>query len=141
MIGTITLVAAPEGVSFTPSLKGFPPGPHAFHVHQKPDCGPAMSGGKPVAGLAAGAHYAGRQQAAVGGMQMGDTHAQMAMAGDLPELVAAADGSITKPVTKKGLTVDELHGKSVMIHAYGEQPPDPSKPKGGGARFACGIIP
>jgi Cu-Zn family superoxide dismutase len=127
-------------VSFTPSLKGFQPGAHAFHVHERPDCGPGMSSGKPVAGLAAGAHYAGRHTA-MGGMQMGNAHTHMTMAGDLPELVAMADGSVTLPVTKSGLTLAELRGKSVMIHSYGEQPSDPNKPKGGGARIACAVIP
>jgi Cu-Zn family superoxide dismutase len=137
-VGTLTLAAVSGGVSFTPHLRGFAQGAHAFHVHQKPDCGAGMSEGRKVAGLAAGPHYSG-----AGGMS---GHGQMAMAmrGDLPELMATPDGSVTRPVVKKDLTLAELHGRSLMIHViheYGEQPPDPAKPKGGGARVACAVIP
>jgi Cu-Zn family superoxide dismutase len=136
--GTLTIAPVSGGVSFTPDLRGFGPGAHAFHVHEKPDCGPGASNGRPVAGLAAGAHYNG-----AGGHDGMAGHGQMAMAmrGDLPELMAAADGTVTKSVVKKDLTLAELHGRSVMIHEYGEQPSDPAKPKGGGARVACAIIP
>jgi Cu-Zn family superoxide dismutase len=136
-VGTLTLAAAAGGVSFTPDLHGFAQGLHAFHVHEKPDCGAGTSGGKQVAGLAAGAHYAG----SMGGHGMSGHNMTMPMAGDLPELMASADGSITKPVVKPGLTLAELHGRSIMIHEYGEQPADPAKPKGGGARIACALIP
>jgi Cu-Zn family superoxide dismutase len=136
-VGTLMIAAVSGGVSFTPDLRGFGQGAHAFHVHEKPDCGPGVSGGKKVAGLAAGAHYSG-----AGGHGMAG-HGQMAMAmlGDLPELMATADGGIAKAVVKNGLTLAELHGRSIMIHEYGEQPSDPAKPKGGGARVACAVIP
>lgn len=132
-IGTISLAAASDGVSFTPKLAGFAPGAHAFHVHQKPDCGPGMSGGRTVAGFAAGGHYMGAHA--------GMTMAGMAMAGDLPDLVADKDGRIAAPVMKTGLTLEELHGKSVMIHRYPEKPTEAGQPSGGGERIACGIIP
>jgi superoxide dismutase, Cu-Zn family len=138
-VGTLTIAAVNGGgVSFTPDLRGFGQGSHAFHVHEKPDCGPGASNGQKVAGLAAGAHYnrAGSHGATPGHGQMA-----MAMRGDLPELTATPDGRMTKAVVKKDLTLAELHGRSVMIHEYGEQPPDPAKPKGGGARVACAVIP
>src|SRR4051812_31664303 len=74
-MGTLTITAMTGGVSFTPDLRGFGPGSHAFHIHEKPDCGPGMSNGRPVAGLAAGAHYngAGSHDGMAG-------HGQMAMA-------------------------------------------------------------
>jgi Cu-Zn family superoxide dismutase len=141
-LGTLTLSEVDGGVSFAPKLSGFAPGKHAFHVHQKPDCGPAMSNGRPVAGLAAGPHYAGPPSAMAGHGDMNMQHGMaMAMAGDLPELVADSSGAITGAVTKKGLTLDELHGRSVMIHQYGEKPDDPKHPAGGGARIACAVLP
>ena len=137
-VGTLTIAAVNGGVSFTPDRRGFGQGSHAFHVHEKPDCGPGVSNGRQVAGLAAGAHYNGASSR--DGMA---GHGQMviAMRGDLPELMATADGSMTKAVVKKDLTLAELHGRSVMIHEYGEQPSDPAKPRGGGARVACAVIP
>lgn len=137
-VGTLTIAGVGGGVSFTPNLGGFAQGSHAFHVHENPDCGPGLSNGRKVAGLAAGAHYNGP-----GSHDRMAGHDQMAMAmrGDLPELVAAADGSMTRPVVKNDLTLAELHGRSVMIHEYGEQPSDPAQPTGGGARVACAVIP
>jgi Cu/Zn superoxide dismutase len=40
----------------SPHLEGLPPGPHAFHVHSNPDCGPVEENGEMVPGLAAGPH-------------------------------------------------------------------------------------
>jgi len=38
------------------NLKDLEPGPHAFHIHEYPDCGPKEKNGVMVPGLAAGAH-------------------------------------------------------------------------------------
>jgi Cu/Zn superoxide dismutase len=35
--------------------------------------------------------------------------------------------------------VDQIRGRAVMVHRYGTN--EAGKPKGGGARFACGVIP
>jgi Cu-Zn family superoxide dismutase len=146
-VGTIKIAALNGGVSITPNLHGFAQGRHAFHVHEKPNCGPGVTNGKPVAGLAAGPHYNGSggqsQIAGMGAQNQMAGHGPMAMSmrGDLPELTAGADGNITKAITKKDLTLAELHGRSVMIHEYGEQPTEQAKPKGGGARVACAVIP
>src|ERR1700704_5947155 len=43
-------------LSLLPTLEGLPPGPHAFHVHSNPNCGPGEEDGKVVPGLAAGPH-------------------------------------------------------------------------------------
>src|SRR4029078_6191943 len=58
-VGTLTISAVNGGVSFTPDVRWFGQGSHAFDVHEKPDCGPGVSNGRQVAGLAAGAHYNG----------------------------------------------------------------------------------
>src|SRR5262245_323075 len=39
-----------------PNLEKLTPGPHAFHIHENPDCGPKAKDGVMVPGLAAGAH-------------------------------------------------------------------------------------
>ena len=51
-------VGAREDVALilSPYLEGLPPGPHAFHVHSNPNCGPGDEEGKVIPGLAAGPH-------------------------------------------------------------------------------------
>ena len=89
-----------------------------------------MKDGKKVAGLMAGGHYGS------GDATTGDT---VKLRGDLPQLAAAANGIVTKPVVTNRLKVSDVRGRAIMVHRYGEN--DPGKPKGGGARFACGVIP
>ncbi len=125
-IGTIVLRDGPEGLSVIPDLRGLEPGRHAFHIHENGDCSPGVSDGKPVAGLAAGPHYGHGSHEGRGGKP----------AGDLPELVAGADGAATEAATSGHLSLSEVAGRSIMIHAHGED-----DAPGGGARLACGVIP
>jgi superoxide dismutase, Cu-Zn family len=135
-LGSVALAAAPSGgVTFTPSLKGLPPGQHGFHVHENMNCGPQEKDGKPVSGGAAGGHWdpdhAGKHGSPTGGGHRGD----------LPALEVGADGSATKPVTAPRLKLADLAGKSLMIHAGGDNYSDTPKPVGGGGeRIACGLI-
>ncbi len=63
-------------------------------------------------------------------------------AGDLPALYVAADGTATNPVLAPRLNLSELKGRSLMIHAGGDNHADrPEKLGGGGARIACGVAP
>jgi len=157
-IGSLTLTPQEDGVLLTPALTGLTPGPHAFHVHKKPNCGPGEKDGEMVAGLAAGGHFdpaskskkaekmddedkAGEGGAAEGQAGHGDHEHGRKPAGDLPELMAAADGSATEAIEIASLTFKQLKGRSIMIHAYGEKPADEDQPKGGGARIACGVVP
>lgn len=146
-LGSITITGTNDGIVITPRLHGLLPGLHAFHVHEKPSCEPAMQDGKKVAGLAAGGHYNGAsspgphmEMTMNNGMDKGKPNDHMKMRGDLPELEAAADGTVTKPVTKEGLKITELFNRSLMIHANAEAPTDPNLPKGGGARIACAVL-
>ena len=61
--------------------------------------------------------------------------------GDLPALVVDAQGNAAQPVTAPHLKVAEIRGRSIVIHAGGDNYSDSPKPLGGGgARIACGII-
>jgi Cu-Zn family superoxide dismutase len=61
--------------------------------------------------------------------------------GDLPELVITPDGKVAQPVVVPHLTVKEIRGRSIMIHAGGDNYSDQPAPLGGGgARIACGVI-
>lgn len=134
-IGTVTLKDTPGGLVLTPALSGLAPGTHGFHVHEKPDCGPGTKDGKAVAGLAAGGHFD------PGATSKHEGHMGKGHLGDLPALVAGADGAVTTPVTAPRLKLSDVKGRSLMIHAGGDNFADSPAPLGGGgARMACGVI-
>ena len=103
---TVALKDTPGGLVLTPALNGLAPGTHGFHVHEKPDCGPGTKDGKTMAGLAAGGHFdpgaSGKHEG-----HMGKGHL-----GDLPALVAGADGAVTTPVTAPRLKASSTHTAS-----------------------------
>jgi Cu-Zn family superoxide dismutase len=135
-IGSVTITESPYGLVFTPQLTRLPPGLHGFHVHEKPSCAPGEKDGKKVAALGAGGHY---DPAGSGkhGLPWGDGHL-----GDLPALYVAADGAATYPVLAPRLKTADLKGRSLMVHLGGDNHADhPTPLGGGGARFACGVIP
>jgi len=134
-IGTVEFADTAKGLSIKPALSGLTPGNHGFHVHQNPDCGPAMKGDKMGAGLAAGGHYDPKDTKKHAGPNKGGH------LGDLPVLKVGKDGKATKSMTVKNLKVADIKGRSLMIHEHGDNYSD--KPKalgGGGGRVACGLI-
>lgn len=135
-VGTVTLKQTKHGVVFTPALEGLAPGLHGFHVHEHGSCDAAEKDGRTVPAQAAGGHYdpdkTGRH-----GTPWGDGHR-----GDLPPLHVATDGTAAQPVLAPRLTLKELAGRSLMVHAGGDNHADhPAPLGGGGARVACGVIP
>ncbi len=135
-IGTVKVSAGPNrGVLFTPNLKGLPAGTHGFHVHEFADCGAKEKDGKPEAGEAAGGHLDPKATKKHGG-PTGLGHL-----GDLPPLQVDAAGVANKAVLAPRLELKDLGGKSLMVHAGGDNGSDQPKPNGGGgARIACGVI-
>jgi len=134
-IGTITVSEGPKGLVFTPNLTDLAPGVHGFHVHQNPDCAAVMKDGKMTPALAAGGHYdpanAGKHEGPEGKGHLGD----------LPALTVGADGKSTTAVTAPRLKLANVKGRSLMIHAGGDNYSDQPAPLGGGgARVACGVI-
>lgn len=135
-VGVVTVSESPYGLVFTPALTGLPPGLHGFHVHANPSCAPGEKDGKPVAALAAGGHY-DPQASNRHGLPWGDGHL-----GDLPALYVDADGRAGNPVLAPRLKLADLRGRSLMVHAGGDNHADHPQPLGGGgARHACGVIP
>jgi Cu-Zn family superoxide dismutase len=111
------------------------PGVHGFHLHQNPSCDAKENDGKMVAALAAGGHY-DPQQSKRHDSPWGDGHL-----GDLPPLYVNADGSANQPVLAPRLKTADLAGRSLMVHAGGDNHADhPAALGGGGARVACGVI-
>lgn len=134
-IGTVMASDSKYGLILTPQLSDLAPGLHGFHVHEKPDCAHAMKEGKAVPALAAGGHY---DPAATGKHEgpYGNGHL-----GDLPALYVAADGKASLPVLAPRLKVADIKGRSIMIHAGGDNYSDTPAPLGGGgARAACGVV-
>jgi Cu-Zn family superoxide dismutase len=158
-IGTIMAKDTRQGLLLTPDLTGLaPPGPHGFHLHERPDCGPGPgANNQPAAGMRAGGHYdpekTGKHHGPygmnsqmmdghrMGGHMMGTHRAMGGHRGDLPPLVVNPDGTATLPVLAPQLKVADLSGKSLMIHAGGDNYSDEPAPLGGGGpRIACGVI-
>jgi Cu-Zn family superoxide dismutase len=134
-IGTVTISETRYGLVFTPSLNGLPPGQHGFHVHENGSCGPNQKEGKTVPAGAAGGHLdpAGAKKH---GLPWGDGHL-----GDLPGLTVDAQGASSDPVLAPRLKLSDVKGKSLMVHAGGDNHADhPAPLGGGGARIACGVI-
>jgi Cu-Zn family superoxide dismutase len=127
-VGTITLTDTQYGVLITPNLKNLTPGWHGFHLHVNPSC---ANGGE-----AAGPHFDPKPTNKHLGPYNTSGHL-----GDLPALSVQDDGTDNQPVTAPRLTVTELKGHSLMIHAGGDNYSDAPMPLGGGgARIACGIV-
>src|SRR3990172_5629354 len=134
-IGTIMISEGPKGLVLTPQLTDLTPGLHGFHVHQNPDCSAGMKEGKQVPGLAAGGHY----DPAMAGKHEG--HEGKGHLGDLPALTVGADGKAVTAVIAPRLKMADVKGRSLMIHAGGDNYADQPAPLGGGgARAACGVI-
>ena len=134
-IGTVTATDSQFGLILTPQLSNLPPGVHGFHVHQNPDCSHVMPGGKPMAALAAGGHYDPDKTDRHAG-PYGNGHL-----GDLPFLYVDKAGKSSLPVLAPRLKVADLQGRSLMVHAGGDNYSDlPEKLGGGGMRISCGAV-
>lgn len=134
-IGTVVLTDTRYGLLITPKLTGLAPGLHGFHIHEHAACHAAPKDGKPTPGQAAGDHY----DPAKSGKHLGP-YAEGHL-GDLPPLYVAADGTASVPVLAPRIKLARVQGRSLMIHAGGDNFSDsPEKLGGGGARVACGAI-
>ena len=47
-LGTVTISDGAGGAAIKTALKGLPPGPHGFHVHQNGSCQPTTANNQPV---------------------------------------------------------------------------------------------
>jgi len=128
MIGTIIAKDTPYGLILMPNLQGLPPGLHGFHVHQYPNCGNG--------GMNAGGHFDPKKT----GKHLGPYNDKGHL-GDLPALFVDAHGKATHPILAPRMEEAKLMGRSLIIHAGGDNYSDvPEKLGGGGARIACGTI-
>ena len=119
VVGTITvknteIMAAGRkepALLFKPNLRGMGSGLYAFHVHENPNCGPALKDGQPVPGLAAGSHLWLSGTGELSGTTF-NSHL-----GNLPHLEVDDDGIATKVVVAPRLTLADVANRSIIIHA------------------------
>ncbi|MCE9662851.1 superoxide dismutase family protein [Halomonas sp. M5N1S17] len=134
-IGTITLEESHGGLLLTPDLSGLPPGVYGFHVHEHASCEPSENDdGEMTAAGEAGGHYDPDDTDTHQG-PYGDGHL-----GDLPVLVVNEEGEANLPVLAPRLSLDDMDGRSLMIHAGGDTYSDEPHLGGGGDRMACGTV-
>jgi Cu-Zn family superoxide dismutase len=134
--GTVTLRQGKDGVELAIDLSGLTPGEHGFHLHEKGSCDPADKDGKKTAGQAAGAHWDPDATKAHKGPGGGGHK------GDLPKLTVPEGGKVKAKLAAAGMTIADFEGKSLMIHAGGDNYSDAPKPAGGGGdRIVCGVVP
>jgi Cu-Zn family superoxide dismutase len=135
-LGTVTISDGPNGAIVTTALKGLPPGPHGFHIHENGSCQPTTANGQPVPAGGAGGHldpqHTGKHEGPAGNGHLGD----------LPVLQVAGNGSAAQTLTAPHIKdVAVLRGRSVVIHIGGDNYSDQPQPLGGGgARIGCGVV-
>jgi Cu-Zn family superoxide dismutase len=135
-VGTAMIMDEPGGAMIMLDLHGLPPGQHGLHLHQNGSCA-ATTGpdGKPVPAGAAGPHFdPGNTGHHMGPMGQGHL-------GDLPHVDVGADGTARVNLTAPRIKdVSALKGRTLMLHAGGDNYSDTPPLGGGGARFACGVL-
>ena len=124
--GTVSFRPVYGGVLVEANLAGLTPGEHGFHIHDVGDCIAADAS-------SAKGHY---NPAGKGHGHHGGTNRH---AGDMPNLSANSAGEARLSAEVKDLTIAEIIGRSVVVHAdpddYASQPAGNS-----GKRVACGVI-
>jgi len=135
-LGKVRFEDSRFGLLVRPELRGLTAGLHAAHVHEHANCGPSKTDGKIIPAGAAGGHYdpanTGRHEGPYGNGHLGD----------LPNLYAEQDGTASVPVLVPRLTVEDVRGRALMLHAGVDRYAGHIHQSGGkgGMRMYCGVI-
>jgi Cu-Zn family superoxide dismutase len=125
-VGSVTFRGMRAGVNVAVDLTDLPPGPHAIHIHETGACTPDFD--------AAGEHLS------PDGHEHGFAKTETPHAGDLPNLVAADDGTAQAEFVNWRLTLEDLlddDGSAVIVHTAADSYMDPAS---AGDRYACGVV-
>ena len=127
-IGTVVMQQGSGGFLVTVMVEGIEPGPHGIHIHSVGTCAPDFK--------ASGGHIN------VDDKQHGLLNPDGPDNGDLPNIYAAADGTVqaelfTTLVDPEMLMDDD--GSAIVIHENADD--HSAQPIGGaGGRIACGVL-
>jgi Cu-Zn family superoxide dismutase len=130
--GKVTVSEVTDGAILHAMLKGFPPGAHAIHLHEKGACEPDFK--------ASGGHF--NPTGTKHGYRDGEGHHM----GDLPNFWASGSGEAEFDVFVEGLHVCngemplmDSDGAAVVVHlGKDDYATDPAG--GAGERIACGAL-
>src|SRR3954462_3399232 len=132
-VGTAEMTQTPAGVLIKLSVKGLPPGDHAFHIHAVGKCEPPFE--------SAGGHFNPASK------KHGLMAADGPHAGDMPNLHVPAGGELAVELLNTSVTLEkgkpnsvfDADGSAVVVHAQlDDYKTDPTGNAGG--RIACGTI-
>lgn len=136
-VGTATLTESPHGVLIYLDLNGLPPGPKAIHIHSVGTCE------DPAEGFVASKGHLNPD-----GKEHGLMNPAGPDAGDLPNLIVQADGTVqvemfTMLASLAGAegraTILDEDGAALVIHINRDD--HITQPIGGaGPRIACGVV-
>lgn len=137
-LGSLRFSQTNRGLVVQADVQGLLPGRNSLHIHQFRSCDPAVDKGQLVPGAAAGPHWDPTGVMAHAGHGHGHgshgshgSTAQDLPLGDLPDLIANADGISTSVVAATRLTsLNQILGRSVIVHRGVDGP-----------KFACGLLP
>lgn len=132
-LGSINIVETNSGVLLRIHLKGLPPGPHGFHLHDNKTCEGDFA--------SAGAIYNPL------GAKHGFLNDEGPMAGDLPNLFANAQGEVDLDLLSPFVTLNKEAEESIFdsdgtsLVIFDKADDYVSEPEGNaGNRIACGSL-